>query len=183
MASLGARVERIASRYDGRAWPSSAQVRRSFSAVEHSVTTVTLGRRPHWYDGHSWPSSALVRRSFLAVERTGTTVTLGRRESRRRALSSERGLAVFRRFRRCRPQITTGNAHSSDFLGGPRPIKWRGYMVAGGRPGLPGLFLGGEIWIRPDSLKWKWRVVVGQWATLKADHTNLLAEDNLVLAA
>ncbi len=28
----------------------------------------------------------------------------------------------------------------------------------------------GAIWIRPGSLKWEWRVVVGQWATLKADH-------------
>jgi len=32
-------------------------------------------------------------------------------------------------------------------------------------------------------MKWKWRVVVGQQATLKADQIYLLAEDNLALAA
>jgi hypothetical protein len=37
-------------------------------------------------------------------------------------------------------------------------------------------------WIRPDSLKRKWRAVVDQMATLKADHI-LVAESNLVLAA
>ena len=31
--------------------------------------------------------------------------------------------------------------------------------------------LEGANWVRPDSLKWKWRAVVGQLATLKADHT------------
>ena len=41
----------------------------------------------------------------------------------------------------------------------------------------------GRNWIRPDSLKCKWRTVVGQLATLKADQINLIAEDNLALAA
>ena len=40
----------------------------------------------------------------------------------------------------------------------------------------------GANWIRPDSLKRKWRAVVDQMATLKADHI-LVAESNLVLAA
>jgi len=40
----------------------------------------------------------------------------------------------------------------------------------------------GANWIRPDSKKRQSRVVVGQLATLKADHI-LCAEDNLVLAA
>ena len=40
----------------------------------------------------------------------------------------------------------------------------------------------GANWIRPDSKKCKSRVVVGQSATLKADH-NLVAESNLALAA
>ena len=40
----------------------------------------------------------------------------------------------------------------------------------------------GANWIRPDSKKCKLRAVVGQMATLKADH-NLVAESNLALAA
>lgn len=40
----------------------------------------------------------------------------------------------------------------------------------------------GANWIRPGRLKCKWRAVVGQQATLKADH-KLFAEENLVLAA
>jgi hypothetical protein len=41
----------------------------------------------------------------------------------------------------------------------------------------------GANWIRPGSLKWEWRAVVGQWATIKADQKLLFAEDHLVLAA
>jgi hypothetical protein len=40
----------------------------------------------------------------------------------------------------------------------------------------------GANWIRPDSLKRCWRVVVGQLATLKADQT-VSAEDTYALAA
>ena len=40
----------------------------------------------------------------------------------------------------------------------------------------------GATWIRPDSLKRKWRAVGDQMATLKADHI-LVAESNLSLAA
>jgi hypothetical protein len=40
----------------------------------------------------------------------------------------------------------------------------------------------GANWNRPDRLKCGWRVVVGQLATLKADHT-VSAEGNLAMAA
>jgi hypothetical protein len=41
----------------------------------------------------------------------------------------------------------------------------------------------GANWLRPDSLKRKWRAVVGQLATLKADQISSIAEDSYALAA
>jgi len=41
----------------------------------------------------------------------------------------------------------------------------------------------GANWVRPDSLKRKWRAVVGQLATLKADQISSIAEDSYALAA
>jgi hypothetical protein len=41
----------------------------------------------------------------------------------------------------------------------------------------------GANWVRPGSLKWGWRAVVGQQATLIADQKTLIAESNLALAA
>ena len=41
----------------------------------------------------------------------------------------------------------------------------------------------GRNWIRPDSLKCKWRIEVGQLASLKADRIILIADNNLALAA
>jgi hypothetical protein len=43
--------------------------------------------------------------------------------------------------------------------------------------------LSGANWIRLDRLKRKWRVVVGQQATLKADHQFLIGEPNFAMAA
>jgi hypothetical protein len=43
--------------------------------------------------------------------------------------------------------------------------------------------ISGANWIRPDSLKRKWRAVVGQLATLKADQISSIAEDSYALAA
>jgi len=40
----------------------------------------------------------------------------------------------------------------------------------------------GAIWFRPGKLRYSWRVVVGQSATLKADH-NLTATPQFSLAA
>ena len=41
---------------------------------------------------------------------------------------------------------------------------------------------GGEL-VSTGSSKWRWRAVVDQQATLKADHKNLLANHELALAA